>query len=340
VGAETSRHDEKAIAFFGTWMNVGLYLDGWAHMNQKPESFFTPWHGVLYSGFGAAVAWFFVHDYVRPRKEKADRIAVAGFLIFMLGALGDFAWHTIFGIEVDLAALLSPTHLTLLIGGVMMVSLPVRLAWHRSNERDTGLRAFMPQILSFTLIGSVALFFTQYFNALGFQGLFQSPKNIHDYFEVHALGSVFIANAIMLGVTLLAVRRWNTPFGMFAIVYGGFALGVTGLRGFEAFPNVVAAVLSGFLVDLLVRRLRPAPGRVREARIFSALVPVLIWGPWFISLQLQYGVHWPAELPPGTVVLAALEGFGMGLLAFPPGERTSELQQIRQGGRADDHKLA
>src|SRR3546814_19706696 len=37
-------------------MVVGLFLDGWAHDNAKPESFFTPWHGLLYSGFAASAA--------------------------------------------------------------------------------------------------------------------------------------------------------------------------------------------------------------------------------------------------------------------------------------------
>src|SRR3546814_7325652 len=46
---------ERTVAVaFGIWMVVGLFLDGWAHDNNKPESFFTPWHGVLYSGFAAA----------------------------------------------------------------------------------------------------------------------------------------------------------------------------------------------------------------------------------------------------------------------------------------------
>ena len=35
------------------WLLVGLYLDGWAHNNipELIETFFTPWHAVLYSGY-------------------------------------------------------------------------------------------------------------------------------------------------------------------------------------------------------------------------------------------------------------------------------------------------
>src|SRR5450759_3523556 len=34
-----------------TWLMTGGYLDAWAHNHFALDSFFTPWHGVLYSGF-------------------------------------------------------------------------------------------------------------------------------------------------------------------------------------------------------------------------------------------------------------------------------------------------
>src|SRR3546814_15418468 len=48
--------ERLASVAFGLWMVVGLFLAGWAHDNAKPESFFTPWHGVLYRGFAALAA--------------------------------------------------------------------------------------------------------------------------------------------------------------------------------------------------------------------------------------------------------------------------------------------
>ena len=50
-----SLRDEAVYMLCGLWMITGLYIDGWAHGAEKPETFFTPWHLVLYSGFGAAV---------------------------------------------------------------------------------------------------------------------------------------------------------------------------------------------------------------------------------------------------------------------------------------------
>src|ERR1700719_3058532 len=39
------------------WGIGGLFLDGWAHANlPQLETFFTPWHAVLYSGYLAMTA--------------------------------------------------------------------------------------------------------------------------------------------------------------------------------------------------------------------------------------------------------------------------------------------
>ena len=41
-----------AAVVLGTWVVGGLFLDGWAHVNQPGlETFFSPWHGVFYLGF-------------------------------------------------------------------------------------------------------------------------------------------------------------------------------------------------------------------------------------------------------------------------------------------------
>src|SRR4051794_5938888 len=48
---------DLACAALSFWLIGGIYLDGWAHNHHRVESFFTPWHGVLYSGFFALFAF-------------------------------------------------------------------------------------------------------------------------------------------------------------------------------------------------------------------------------------------------------------------------------------------
>ena len=56
-----------------------------------------------------------------------------GALIFAAGGMTDLIWHTIFGIEAGVEALLSPTYLVLALGLGLIASGPVRAAWRRSE---------------------------------------------------------------------------------------------------------------------------------------------------------------------------------------------------------------
>jgi hypothetical protein len=315
-------HDERAIAFFGSWMVFGLFLDGWAHQAEKPETFFSPWHLVLYSGFGAAVAYFTFRERILKKRTEGDRLTIAGLVVFIVGAVGDGAWHEIFGIEVDLEALLSPTHLALMIGGLLMLGIAYRkeiAVQPRSPRADYSL------VVTMTLGAAVVMFFTQYFSAFRFSGVWPTQGD-NDVWEVHALGSVFVMNAIMLGLAFLIVRDWTPPRWTFTFAFGALGAGMVLMEGPSEGPllNIVAAAAGGLVTDVLVMRLRPSRQRVTAARIFSVLVPLAVWGLWFASLHLQDGVHWAAELWTGTIVLAALEGAGLGLLAFTPGREGAE----------------
>src|SRR5258708_5553632 len=43
-----------ALVAASAWLVSGVYLDGWAHQHGKvDDTFFTAWHAVLYSGYGA-----------------------------------------------------------------------------------------------------------------------------------------------------------------------------------------------------------------------------------------------------------------------------------------------
>ncbi len=165
-----------AVALLSLWFIGGLYLDGWAHLHlQRLETFFTPWHAVLYPGY-LAVAAVLVVTAIRYRAAGRSRwwsmpagyeLSLLGAVIFTVGGVGDMVWHTFFGIEVDLDALLSPTHLLLALGGTLMVTGPLRAAWRRPDEGHQSLVSSLPMLLSLTLLLSVGTFFTQYVHPFG-----------------------------------------------------------------------------------------------------------------------------------------------------------------------------
>src|SRR4051794_25300321 len=98
------RHFDLKMAALGAWLIGGIFTDGWAHNHIHVESFFTPWHAVLYSGYLANLAYG-VLNVVRARKQgRSWREAIPygyemtafGIVLFGLAGVGDMIWHLIF----------------------------------------------------------------------------------------------------------------------------------------------------------------------------------------------------------------------------------------------------
>lgn len=181
-----ARADEGAYAAGGlrfdwiavvlsAWLVGGIYLDGWAH-NHLPqlETFFTPWHGVLYSGFLAVFAFLTYTLLTNRRRGLPWRqalppgydLSLAGALVFWAAGAGDLVWHQLFGIEVSVEALLSPTHLLLALGAVLMVSGPLRAAWRRPGALPRDPAGALPALLSLTFTLAILAFMTQFAHPL------------------------------------------------------------------------------------------------------------------------------------------------------------------------------
>ncbi len=145
----------------------GLYLDGWAHAHGKvDQSFFTAWHAVLYGAFGLLALWTLGTLARNVRRGYAWRSALPrgygwsglGVAVFTLGGPADLVWHTLFGIEETVDALLSPSHLLLALGGLLIVAGPLRAAW----QRPVRSAQLWPAVLSATVVLGILGFFTNF----------------------------------------------------------------------------------------------------------------------------------------------------------------------------------
>jgi hypothetical protein len=136
---------DLAILFSSLWFFGGLLLDGWAHneLDLSKEGFFTPYHAVFYSGFVALAASLGVAAW-RNRIPGVPLLAafpagygtmLAGVAIFAIGGFLDMLWHIAFGIEQDIQALFSPTHMLLAVGGATMMCGPIRAGLARPDDR-------------------------------------------------------------------------------------------------------------------------------------------------------------------------------------------------------------
>jgi hypothetical protein len=313
-----SRREEIAVAVFGSWMLFGLYLDGWAHTTDKPETFFSPWHGVLYSGFAAALLWFGLESLRNSRRGggatlvPADRLTSLGLVLFVAGALGDGLWHEVFGIEVGLEALLSPTHLLLLIGGFLMITGPVRAARDDPAEDAGGLRQFLPTVVTLTLATAVVSFFTMYLSAFMGVGTYwvRGGSEVRELLEIAGIGAILVTNVILLAPVLFVLQRWRPPAGTFTILFSTVAIAMAGLAAFERPWLALAGVVGGVTADALVRS-------GRSPRQIAAVVPLTMWTSYFVIVALGPGIGWAPELVAGSVTLTVVCGLLLTTLALP-----------------------
>lgn len=329
------------------WFQFGVYLDGWAHLRfPELETFSTPWHAVLYSGFLAASAWI-VAALIRSRARGSPwrqtlpagyGLSLLGVAIFLVGGVADMGWHISFGVEVDVDALASPTHLMMGLGSALIFAGPLRAAWRRSGTDAQGWVPQIPMILSLALLLSTFTFFTAYAHPLArpwiasgnrptllLLPLEASDPPIRGSLPAAAslgkslgLSSMLLQTAISMGIILLAMRRgrWFLPAGTLTIVFGinGILMGF--MRG--QMTLVPAVVLAGIIGDVLLAWLRPSAARPGALRAFAFSVPAVYYALHFASVALSKGSWWSAHMVGGSIILTGITGWLVSYLVISP----------------------
>jgi hypothetical protein len=336
--------DHLLTMLFSAWMIFGLFLDGWAHSNiiDDLESFFTPWHGVFYSGFLATAAWI-SYQVVRfqARGGRLDRsrvpvgygLGAVGVALFGLGGIGDMLWHLAFGIEADIEALLSPTHLLLFVSSLLILTSPVRAAWHSDERVDGSFRTFLPVLLSMALTtASVGFFFsylspfTEFYPTAGWErwaaGAGDFSSDVVEMGRALSVGQHIVTTLILIVPLIFLLRRWRLPFGTATTIFTTTAFGLSAMEALEGGEMVLAALLGGLGTDLLVRLLRPGHERPWRLRAVASLGPGFLWLANFVVVDVVWGIGWSVHLWTGTVCVAMLTGLAVAWLATPPHHNT------------------
>jgi len=311
---------------------LGLLLDGWAHNNQAPETVLTPWHAVFYSGFAVVAALTLS---LARRRQVQDQwfdhvpvglgLALVGLGVFAAGAIGDMAWHTAFGIEVGLSGLLSPTHLLLFCGALLILAGPFRAAWADAEAWAPSWPRFWPPLLSIALVTVVVAFFFLYLTPFFRQDAYGATGAIHgtvsdagEQVQVVGVAAVLVTTLIYMAPLLLILRRWRPPGGTATFLFSFVTLGLGGLDSWTRWPLLVAAPVGGAVADLLICKLSPSFERPGALRVTAAAVPVGMWSSYFALFHLTDGLGWPPELWAGVTAMSALTGVALSFLVVPP----------------------
>jgi hypothetical protein len=331
-----SRIFDLLVVLGGLWFIFGLYLDGWAHSQRGlVDSFFTPWHAVLYSGFlavGAAIGGMQVRNMLRGHRltralPRGYWPSLFGVAMFALGGGFDLVWHSLFGFEANIDALLSPAHLWLATGALLALTGPLRAAWDRARTTpQQGWRNLTPAVLSLFLLFAVLSFFTEYLSPLGSPGLFavkaqEVNRDMRYLVSLQAVSMVLVFSSLLIGVLLLGLRAFQLPFGTVTLLLGVGSLMMYGTRytqvkDFAIVPLIAIGV--GLLADLALAAWRPSALRVRALRAFSFGLPFGFFMAYYIGLLLTNRLGVTPHMWLGTSVMAGIAGLFMSYIFAPP----------------------
>jgi len=108
------------------------------HILSQPESFFSYPHSLVYSGILLVIFIFLINFRKNFSEEKFIKrnnlIILAGIVLILTAGPFDFSWHLKFGLD----GLLSPPHLTLLTGWLLIAIGNLRITNIRLNRTKMG----------------------------------------------------------------------------------------------------------------------------------------------------------------------------------------------------------
>jgi hypothetical protein len=341
----TTHRQDLVTVVLTAWLIAGIGLDGWAHTNLlegQTESFFTPWHGVFYSGYTATALWVLWLVQTRRAEHRTWTqavpqgygLGVVGVAVFAVGGVGDLLWHQAFGIETGIAALLSPTHLLLFLGVALILLAPFRAAWSSPEPPSAGLLGLLPAFVSITLLTALVAFFFQYSSLFATDLAFSASQPVRvpqgqaprlagvvdawaQDIQIKGIMAALVTSLLVVAPVLLMLRRWRLPVGAATILFVVVAVLIVALDGFRAWENLLGAAAAGVVVDAAIARLRPSPDRVGAFRAVGSLIPMAVIGFTFLAAVWRFGLGWPAELWTGTIFFGGLAGYALAFLMQP-----------------------
>ena len=294
-----------------TWILIGLFLDGWFHIHRPDgESFFTPWHAILYSGVAATVVVHLLQQRRVGGVSPGYRPSLAGGLVVGAAGFVDMVWHTVFGVEADLNALLSPPHLLLITAGTLVFAGPLRAALRAPVGAPGGLPTAFAAAYVVTGLG----FFTQYANP--FTRVYAEAvgaASSRELREVAGVAGIIVFSVLVAGAVAILTARTTLVPGSLAVAVGVPSLALVTQQ--DTYTFVPAILVAALVAELVGRRLSPS--------LAALLATTALSTAWVLTVVVTRDVAWSRELLTGSIGSAAAAGYLVGWLVQNGGTRTA-----------------
>lgn len=299
----------------------GGVLDGWAHnRGLADDTFFTPWHAVLYGSLAVTAAWVLAWRARHACLPAGYRMTPMGLALFAAGGLGDLAWHSAFGIERSVEASLSPPHVTVFVAFGLLAVGPWRAAGLRwPAGAALAWRVWWPPATSVWAVGWIFAYATQFAHPFAtrwpepvppFTAAGAAALVLGEAVEIvrPALGVVglMLQSAVLTLAVALVLRRYRPPPGGLAVLLGMNALAMAALR--ERWEWVAVGVVAGAVVDAVTRLLDLDAADPRWPAAV-AVAPAVWVGAYLGVLAAGGTLAWSPSLALGAVACAAVVGW-------------------------------
>ena len=234
----TNQTHRRLLIFSMIWFFSGAWIDSSAHtyLIDDIETFFTPWHGVLYSGyaFSVLVAMFIKNT----MKDYKFDVGVLGAVIFGIGGASDAIWHTLLGIETGVEPLITPSHLMLFLGSFLMLDYVFTT---RPSKESLDNASIFSAATSYGLVMFITLFINPFLNIWSF---------IEREDEL-AAGSV-ILQAMLASFIFVYVVRFKVSPKQMSLVYLISFLYISINPSLGEFNRTILICISGLIMSALI----------------------------------------------------------------------------------------
>ncbi len=334
--ASTKRFFILYLIFGSIWI-IGGYNDMWAHAHiPELETFFTPWHAIFYAGWLLLASLFAWTAYANHQNGYAWKFslpkdyvfAARGLAIFALGGFADMLWHTFFGIEKHFAIMISPPHMLIAVGGMMVTMGFLRGVWVLGKKPEHVTDGMVALIIAYTTLSFNYLL--DYFNPFVFPYMmtsFAQSTLFHpqignvlittELSEILGMGSMIIFTTFLMGVILMSIRYWKPPFGTFTLVLTLTVSSVI-LAYTRNYYFILSTLVAGLVIDLLYYFLfKTDITKYIALRMFGFMVPFVLFMSMAITMVSVDSTLWAFPMWGGSILITGFIGFLLTYILVP-----------------------
>jgi hypothetical protein len=248
------------------------------------------------------------------------KLGAVGAALFFVGGLADMVWHTVFGIEVGLETGMSPSHMALDAGGVLLLTSPLRSWLAAGSDRARAATGVASVALGVTMLTVLFGSFLPLRGTAAAQPYTAGQSSPEHLAAVAGVQTYLFATVLLVVPLLLCHRRRATP-GLATALVGVLSLFIMAQHEFPSpqWAAVLGATIGAAVVDgalFVLDEVRGADAALRLP-IAGGLFALCVWSGHLLGLYLAADVLWPPEVWTGTLVLTAVLGAVLGGLAAP-----------------------